>query len=64
MEKVYILERGMYENQSIVGVFSTPQKAMEGLPGNFTKYPDEDRWSNGLDWDDACTVTAFKIDEI
>lgn len=74
--KVYIAERGVYEDRHIVGIYDSPERAMAALPdGVWTKttnadYPDwPDRrrvnhwalWDNGLDWDNAATVTESEF---
>lgn len=55
--KVYIAERGVYEDRWIEGVYATPDLAMAANPGtDWRYYPDDESWSNQLDMDDACRI--------
>ena len=71
--KVYIAERGLYEDTVVVGVYDSPERAMGAHPGTYTKttwtqHPDwPDRsvvthwvdWCNDKDWDSAVRITEM-----
>ena len=71
---VYLLETGCYEDRAVLGVFLTPGSAMaawdrKGLGiqrGNHLSYTwseeSDGRWSFDADWDDAATITRYRIE--
>jgi hypothetical protein len=71
LETVWILETGCYEDRIIVGVFSSPEKAMSAhCPAKPASRTDTYKWSpehDGCfvfmaDFQDFATVTRMKID--
>jgi len=77
LSKVYVLERGAYGDTCIVGVFSSPEKAMAAWqpprPGDSeTRSPHhtytwgertEFGWEFGADWEDAASIQEYEVDE-
>ncbi len=71
---VWLVERGCYSDQHIVGVFDSVAAAMAGLPGTFTLtiWTNYTNWprrgpirrsldiTNDLDWDDAVTISPLR----
>lgn len=77
--KVYVAERGCYEDKYVAGIFDSPERAMAAMPGevwtkttwtSFPNWPDRSvvrhwvDWSNDLDWDNAVTITEDEIIEV
>lgn len=72
--KVYVVEQGVYEDRKVVGVYATPEAAMEAhplprpqvtgvvvtTPGGW-RHANDRYWDNGLDWADACGVTEWEV---
>jgi hypothetical protein len=77
MSEVWILESGMYEEQIIEGVFSSPEKAMAIWSPKKTVHPMDHReftytWSRAdadcyvfdADWGDSAAVTRYEVDAV
>lgn len=62
--RVYVLEMGVYEDQYVVGVYSTPELAMAEAEGAWTQHEYDGMlsWWNDLDWSKSATVTTYVID--
>lgn len=69
--KVYIVQFGCYDEESIRGVYVSPEAAMEAHPmpdkdtnkireGGWQK-DDWGAWQNGYDWQDAGTITEYEV---
>lgn len=76
--RVFMAERGVYENRGVAGLYDSAERAMADNPGKewtktvWTTYPDWPdlknivhwtSWDNHLDWDDACSITELEIIE-
>lgn len=77
--KVYVVERGCYEERYVAGIYSSVEAALaahplprEGVnkgpgsaerPGGWQSTGDG-RWSNGLDWDEAESITEMEVDPV
>ncbi len=76
--KVYVVEKGLYEQRFVSGVYASPQAAMranppgrEGKRGDFQKgsaerpggWQETDHgWDNGLDWEEAASISEFEVE--
>jgi hypothetical protein len=61
--KVYVVTMGCYSGVGVVGVYSTPEKAMAGRKGKF-RYEDTFKtWSNDLEWDLFTEITEYELDK-
>jgi hypothetical protein len=69
--RVYVAERGLYEERYEAGIFDSPERAMAAMPGNrwrkttWTNYPNwpdlsvvthRVSWDNDLDWDQSVRI--------
>lgn len=68
--KVYIVERGMYDQADIVGIYASPQLAMAAHPapeGYPWKQFNEREWSNCLEgdlqWTQRASITEHEVVE-
>jgi hypothetical protein len=70
-ETVYVVEHGVYAERRIVGIYATPEAAMEAHPvddQDRKQYPraewderSEGHWDNGCDYGLAVDITAMEI---
>lgn len=72
---VYVVEQGCYSSRGVVGVYASPEAAMDAHPITaelLKRYPDaawtaaawaEDgqMWTNGGDWEDAKDITRYEV---
>jgi len=72
-QTVYVIEVDCYEQRHVAGVFATPEAAMHGVDGYWQHDPGRtdddgfvwpDRWSNGLDWGAAASITAHVVADL
>lgn len=61
-QKVYIVERGVYADRMIVGIYSSAEKAKESRPGDRWSGVD-DYFTNGLDMDRHAEITEYELDD-
>lgn len=73
MTFVYVVEAGMYDSRCVVGVYASPEAAMEAHPipshlVHFGAWVDDNRlntpgvsWSNGLDYEDCKDITRHVL---
>lgn len=72
---VYVVVQGCDSNQDVIGVYSSPERAMEAHPVRKPRHPEErdggwqpdvyaerQSWYNGLDWEAAETIERFELD--
>lgn len=75
--RVYVVERGCYNDAYIAGVYATAEAAMLAHPvlrePNHLRPATYERaggwrsispreWSNGLDWEDAATIIEYEVE--
>jgi hypothetical protein len=64
---VYVAEQGCYEQQSVVGIFDSPERAIAALhkKGDAWKRTKESAnyviWENDKDWDSYISITATEF---
>lgn len=70
--KVYVAQRGCYDDMYIAGVFDSPERAMGAMPGkkwrktSWADHPHYNEhshvtWENELDWDDAVMIYEIEL---
>ena len=72
--KVWVAVSGMYDSETVSGVYATAEAAMEaqpvregakpgrgGIGWKWVDYADGGWWGNGCDYDDHVTVEAYEV---
>jgi hypothetical protein len=66
--KVYVVERNVYSDRYIEGVYATPESAIAANPsGDWQKHEDDidgqvwRSWDNGLDWDAYAYIREMDV---
>lgn len=57
---VFIVERGVYNDRYIDGVYATLESAMASAPGKWQE-SSENMWDNDKDWGDAASIWREEV---
>ena len=59
--KVYIVEKCLYENAHVRGVYASLDTAKASLECEWHE-DGKNEWDNGLDWDDSAHITEWNVE--